>query len=453
MTMTSRNTYCDGITRRAVLQIGSAGIMGLTLPNLLRLEAQARATEGAKTLDRRKATAVILVRQGGGPPTIDMWDLKPNAPDTIRGEFKPISTNVEGVQISEHLPKMAKVMDKVTLVRSLTHPVAEHGFASSWMFSGNVPTPVLRYPHLGALAAKILPNVKGVPPFVKFGEGGFGDGRFGGYLGPAYSPFFASIGGGRANDKVSASSVQLRGITLPPTFPLQELENRDKLLADFDRGFQAADRASDLADSMDAFHQKALDLLRSEKTREAFNLAKEPQSLVNRYGLNSSGMGLLVARRLIEAGARFVCVDVGKASWDSHQANFRVMKEENLPVFDPALATLLADLDDRGMLDQTVVYSCGEFGRTPMINKDAGRDHWSRSQSVVLAGGGFRRGSVYGSTDAKGMDPASAPCSPDDVAATIFHCLGIEPTYELTTTTGRPIRLFREGKVLKGILG
>jgi hypothetical protein len=447
--MASRTTYCDGITRRAVLQIGSTGIMGLTLPNLLRLEAQARASAGARALDRRKATAVILVRQGGGPPTIDMWDLKPDAPDDIRGEFRPIDTNVPGIQISEHLPRMARVMDRVTLVRSLTHPVAEHGFASTWMFSGNVPTPVLRYPHLGALAAKILPNVKGVPPFVKFGEGGFGGGRFGGYLGPAYSPFFASIGG---SDKVNPSSVQLRGITLPATFPLEELEDREKLLADFDQGFQAADRASDLADSMDAFHQKALDLLRSEKTRQAFNLAKEPQALLSRYGLNGSGMGLIVARRLIEAGACFVSVDVGKASWDSHQANFRVMKEENLPVLDPALATLLEDLDDRGMLDTTLVYACGEFGRTPLINKDAGRDHWSRSQTVVLAGGGIRRGSVYGSTDARGMDPASAACAPDDVAATVFHCLGIEPTHELMTTTGRPIRLFREGKVLKGIL-
>ena len=452
--MTSLISSCDGISRRAVLQVGAAGIMGLTLPNLLRLESQAQAADAAQSLNKRKATAVIMVRQGGGPPTIDMWDLKPDAPDNIRGEFKPIGTNVEGIEISEHLPKMAKTMDKVTLVRSLTHPVAEHGFASSWMFSGNVPTPVLRYPHIGALAAKLLPNVKGVPPFVKFGDEGFGGGRFGGYLGPEFSPFFASIGGG---NKVSASSVQLRGITLPASFPLAELEDRDKLLAKFDQGFQAADRASELADGMEAFHQKALDLLRSEKTRQAFNLANEPPALVQSYGQNATGMGLLVARRLVEAGARFVSVDVvgtgAVGGWDLHQNNFNLLKTSQLPVLDAGLSTLLTDLDDRGMLDSTVIYCCGEFGRPPIINKDAGRDHWSRSQTVLLAGGGIKRGLVYGSTDAKGMDPTSAACSPDDVAATIFHCLGIEPNYELTTPTNRPVKLFREGKVLSKILG
>ena len=454
--MTSHSTFCDGISRRAVLQVGAAGIMGLTLPNLLRLEAQAKAADGAKALNKRKATAVILLNQGGGPPTIDMWDLKPDAPDNIRGPFKPISTKVEGIQIGEHLPRMAKTIDKVTLVRSLTHSIAAHGVADLWMMTGHAPTPVLRYPHMGSLAARLLPNEKGVPPFVRFGgSGNTPPVRAGGYLGPAFNPFSAQVAGG--GKEVKPNSVQLRGVTLTSSFPLQELEDRDKLLANFDRGFQADERASDLADGMDAFHQKALDLLRSEKTRQAFNLEKEPQAQLQSYGLNGSGMALLVARRLVEAGARFVSVDIVGTGmvggWDLHANNFNLLKTSQLPVLDAGLSTLLADLDDRGMLDTTLVYCCGEMGRTPQINKDAGRDHWSRTQTVVLAGGGIRRGSVYGSTDAKCMDPASAACSPDDVAATIFHCLGFEPTHELMTTTGRPVQLFREGKVLHKILG
>ncbi len=458
MTMTTRTTFCDGITRRAVLKIGSAGIMGLTLPNLLRLEAQAQATGGAPALNKRKATAVILLNQGGGPPTIDMWDLKPDAPDNIRGEFQPISTNVAGLQIGEHLPKMAEVMDKVTLVRSLTHSIAAHGVAAQWMFTGHAPTPVLRYPHMGSLAARLLPTEKGVPPFVRFG----GDGntppvRPGGYLGPAFNPFSAEVPSGPGGKAVTPNSVQLRGVTLPSSFPLEELENRERLLANFDRGFQAADRASDLAEGMDAFHQKALDLLRSEKTRQAFNLANEPQALLESYGLNGSGMALIVARRLVEAGASFVSVDIVGTGmvggWDLHANNFNLLKTSQLPVLDAGLSTLLRDLDDRGMLDTTLVYCCGEMGRTPQINRDAGRDHWSRTQAVVLAGGGIRRGMVYGSTDAKCMDPDSAACSPDDVAATIFHCLGFDPHQELTTPTNRPVQLFREGRVLHKILG
>jgi hypothetical protein len=451
--MTARTTFCDGISRREMLRMGTLGIPGLTLPNLLRMEAHAQASKGAEALEKRKASAVILVNLGGGPATIDMWDLKPDAPEDIRGPFKPINTNVDGIQIGEHLPKMAKIIDKVAIVRSLTHTLPVHGIAATWMFTGNVPTPVLRYPHLGALAARLLPNEKGVPPFVMFdGDSPTLLSRLGGYLGPGFNPFLAEAGHGNT---VNPNTVKLRGITLPGSFPLEELENREKLLANFDRGFEAAERASDLVDGLDAFHQKALELLRSEKTRTAFNVEKEPKALLESYGLNPSGLGLIVARRLVEAGTRFVSVNVGyqgAGGWDTHANNFEVLKTRHLPVLDQALSALLRDLSDRGLLDKTIVYCCGEMGRTPQINKDAGRDHWSRAQAVILAGGGFKRGMVYGSTDAKGMDPAGAACSPDDVAATIFHCLGLDPQQELNTPTGRAIHLFREGKILKGIL-
>ena len=312
----------------------------------------------------------------------------------------------------------------------------------------------LQYPHLGSLAARLLPNEPGVPAFVSFdfdATGAPGE-RLGGYLGQTYNPFRAQAGSGNS---VNPNNVRLRGITLPASFPLAELANRDRLLAQFDRGFEASERASDVVDGLDTFHRKALELLRSEKTRQAFNLDQEPRSLLESYGLNSSGLGLLVARRLIEAGTRFVSVDVGYSGvggWDTHAKNFEELKDRHLPVLDRGLATLLEDLDDRGMLDRTIVYCAGEFGRTPQINKDAGRDHWPRSQSVILAGGGFQRGVVYGSTDAQGMDPATSPCSPDDLAATIFHGLGLEPTRELLTPTGRPVPLFREGRCYARIL-
>jgi hypothetical protein len=276
--------------------------------------------------------------------------------------------------------------------------------------------------------------------------------RLGGYLGPAFNPFLAEAGSGNI---VNPNSVKLRGISLPASFPLEELADRDKLRDRFDRGFEAGERASDLVDGLDAFHKKALELLRSEKTRRAFDLEKEPKSLLESYGLNPSGLGLVVARRLVEAGARFVDVNVGYlgvAGWDTHVNNFEILKNRHLPVLDRALSTLLQDLEDRGMLDRTIVYCCGEMGRTPQINKDGGRDHWARAQAVVLAGGGFKPGLVHGTTDAQGMDPATGACSPDDLAATIFHCLGLDPQQELMTPTGRSVKLFREGKVLQKIL-
>jgi len=444
---------CEGFTRRQVLKIGTAGVLGLTLPQVLRLEAQARAASGAEALKNRKATSVILMWLPGGPATIDMWDLKPNAPEGIRGQFKPINTKVDGIQISEHLPKMAEVMDKATIVRSLCHTIPSHGIAATWMTTGNKPTAAIQYPALGSLATKLLPTELGVPPYVTFNELRNGSVGQAGYLGTSYNPFVVEGVGntGGKGGKGSAGTLRVRGITLPTGFTLEELENRDKLLKSFDNGFKAADKASDLADGLDVFHKQALEILRSDKTKKAFNLAEEKDMLRERYGQDPFGQGALAARRLVEAGVRFVSISGG--GWDTHANNFDTLKTRNLPMVDKTLSALIQDLSDRGMLDSTIVYCAGEFGRTPKINQRAGRDHWARSMSVVMAGGGIKRGYAHGTTDSNGMDPATERCTPDDVASTLFQCLGLDPHQELMAPSGRPLQLFREGKVIEKILG
>ncbi|HLW64477.1 MAG TPA: DUF1501 domain-containing protein, partial [Gemmataceae bacterium] len=240
------------------------------------------------------------------------------------------------------------------------------------------------------------------------------------------------------------------GITLPNGFSLDELDKREKLLEGFDKGLSELDKSADIVDGLDTFHREALEILRSDKTKNAFNLAKESQALRDKYTNAPFGMGLLASRRLVEAGVRFVSISVG--GWDTHGQNFKTLKERNLPALDQPLATLISDLDEHGLLDTTIVMVAGEFGRTPKVNKNAGRDHWARSMATVLAGGGIRRGYVHGSTDKEGMAPATIPCTPDDVSATIFHCLGVDPHQELQTHTGRPVQLFREGKVIDKLL-
>jgi len=387
---------------------------------------------------------VILVWLSGGPATIDMWDLRPNAPEGVKGEFREIPTRAEGVRICEHLPRMAQVMDRCTIVRSLAHTIPSHGPATVFMTTGNRPTPAVQYPALGSLVTRLLPAAPGVPPYVNFGELRNGGAGQAGYLGSSFNPFVVEGAAGNGNFRV-------RGITLPTGFTLNQLENRDRLAQQFDRGFRAADRNADLVDGLDAFHRQALEILRSDRTRDAFNLARENQILRQRYGLNPFGQGALAARRLIDAGVRFVTITIG--GWDTHGQNFNALRTRLLPQLDQTLSALIEDLGDRGMLERTMVYCAGEFGRTPRINRNAGRDHWARSMAVVLAGGGFRRGYAHGTTDTSGMAPATDPCTPDDIAASIFQNLGLDPHQELMTPTGRPIQLFREGRVVPKLLG
>jgi uncharacterized protein (DUF1501 family) len=433
------HTDCERFHRRDFLKIGTAGMIGLSLADLLR--AEARAEPGSRGA---KAKGVILVWLAGGPATIDMWDLKPEAPEGIRGEFKPIETSVPGVWISEHLPKTAKVMHHCTLVRSLNHPIPAHGPGTVYMTTGNKPTPALQYPALGSLTAKLLDTPKGVPPYVTFT--GLRNGLAGGagYLGTAFTPFEVEGLGGKGQ-------LRVRGVSLPQGFALADLDNRQGLLHKFDQHFRSLDQSSDLAAGLDKFQQEALDILRSDRTKKAFDLNQEPDSLKDQYAKDAFGMSALAARRLIEAGVRFVTIGTG--GWDTHNQNFQALKTRNLPTLDRTLATLISDLAERGLLENTIVYCAGEFGRTPKVNRTAGRDHWSRSMAVLLAGGGFKKGFVYGSTTEDGMAANLDPCTPDDIAATIFQQLGLDPHQELQTTTGRPVQLFREGKVIEKLCG
>jgi hypothetical protein len=442
---TSCRTDCEGFYRRDVLQIGAAGLLGLSLPELLRLEA--RAARSPDKLRHRRANAVILVWLGGGPSHLDMWDLKPNAPQGIRGDFKPIPTVVPGLEICEHLPQMAKVMDRATVIRSLYHTIPAHGPATVFMTTGNKPTPALSYPSLGSLVARLVPAERAVPPYVSFSALRNGAAGQAGYLGTAYNPFGVETA---PAGRKGGGGLQVRGITLPTGFSLNELEDRNKLLEGFDRTFRSVDHSTDLVDGLDAFHKQALEILRSDRTKKAFDLNAETPALRDRYGKNAFGQGALAARRLVEAGVRFVTLTVG--GWDTHGQNFQTLSKRLLPQVDQTLSALVQDLSERGLLDRTIVYCAGEFGRTPKINKSAGRDHWARSMAVVLAGGGFRHGYVHGKTDSQGMAPTLDPCTPDDVSATLFHCLGIDPALELRTPTGRPVALFREGHVVEKLL-
>jgi hypothetical protein len=423
-------TDCEGFHRRDFLRLGSAGLLGLGLADLLRLEASAGA-------DRKKATSVLMVWLAGGPSTIDIWDLKPDAPDHIRGEFKPIATSARGVKISEFMPRTAKVMHHGSLVRSLHHNIPEHGVGTQYMVTGNRPNPSLDYPGLGSLAARLLPARAGVPSYVAF-QRTVGPG----YLGTSYAAFEVEGEPGRGRLRVP-------GMSLPKDFSLDELADRDHLRNTFDAAFKALDR-TEVPASLDKFHQQALDILRSDKTRQAFDLEREPKKVRDAYGPFPFGQSALVARRLIEAGVRFVTIGLG--GWDTHANNFQILRGNLLPQLDSVLAALIGDLADKGLLDSTLVYCAGEFNRTPRINGSAGRDHWARSMAVFLAGGGIRKGHVHGSTDAHGMAPADAPCAPDDVAATIFQALGIEPHHEVQTLTGRPMAIFRAGEAITELL-
>jgi len=435
-------TYCDGINRRDFLQIGSAGFVGLTLPAVLAAEAKAASSSSKPA----KAKSVILFWLAGGPATIDMWDNKPNAPEGIRGQFKSIPTTAAGMEFAETLPKMAKVGNKVSVVRSLYHTIPSHAPATVFMKTGNKPTAALQYPSMGSLTAKLLSVPPGVPPYVTFSEQRSNAGNAG-YLGTGYNPFLIEGNGGTGN---RAPTFRVRGIALPDSFTLDELNYRDQLLRKFDSGFKALEANDQLVDGLDTFHQQALDILRSDRTKNAFDLNSEPASVRNLYGDSAAGLAALAARRLVEAGVRFATISTG--GWDTHSNTFVSHKTRLMPSTDQILSGLITDLDQRGLLDSTIVMCAGEFGRTPKINKNAGRDHWARSMATVLAGGGFQRGYVHGATDVSGMAPAVDPVTPDDVSSTICALLGIDPKQELQTSTGRPIQLFREGKVIEKLI-
>jgi hypothetical protein len=420
--------FCDGVSRRSFLKIGGLAIGGLSLPTLFRAEAQAGA--------RRSHKAVIMVYLTGGLAHQDTFDLKPSAPAEVRGEFKPIASNVPGIDVCEHLPRMARIMDRVAVLRSITGLIDEH---SSWQNLTGSPMVVSKRegkPNFGSVVAKVQgPTDPVVPPFVDL---------FPTMQHRPYNSGAAGVLGQRFNPvKVDGEDVAVMKLKDTTT---AELADRRKLLDGMD-GFRREVDNLDVS-SMDAHYQRAFDVLTSSKLVEALNVEKEPATVRDRYGRGSAkhlGDGapmwndqLLMARRLVEAGARVVTVAYG--FWDTHGGNFRYLKE-HLPLFDKGISALIEDIYARGLDRDVSVVVWGEFGRTPKINKDAGRDHWARVNGALLAGGGMRVGQVIGSTDSTAAAAKDTPIHYQDVLATVYHNLGIDPHAVVEDVSSRPMAI------------
>jgi hypothetical protein len=432
-----------------VLRVGGAGLTGLSLPGLLRAE-RARPAGG-----RVRAKSVIFLHQFGGPSQVDTFDLKPNAPEQVRGETKPIPSSAPGIFVSSRLPRTATVMDKVCLIRSVQHTMKNHNSATYYSLTGHAP-PLddirLRdtldlFPAYGSIVDKLSPAKAGMPTFVAFPhvlrDGSVTPGQHASFLGKAHNPLF--IG-----QDPNGEGFGLPELKLPADLSLERLENRKEILRLIDEQSDLLE-VSATARGIDQSYQKALTMLTSPKVKKAFDLASEPAAVRERYGRTTYGQSCLLARRLVEAGARFVNVyfsnsiggsTFGSGGWDTHgfrgQPMYPVLKDYLLPITEQTLPTMLNDLDERGLLDETLVVWMGEFGRSPRINKDAGRDHWPQCYTVLLAGGGVKRGYVHGSSDKIGAFPASDMVRPDDLAATMFDLLGIDPATEVRDALNRP---------------
>jgi len=418
------------MNRRDFLYTGLVGGLGLSMGDILKLQAESQLTP--------KAQSVIHIFLPGGAASHETFDPHPNAPSEYRGPLKAISTSVAGLQFSEYLQQTAKIADKLTVVHSMTHGDAAHERGTSTMFTGYRPSPALEYPSFGSVVANQLGDRNSLPSYVCVPQK-IGDVADTGYLPKAFGPF--SLGSDPA-----AVGFKVRDLNV--NIDQDRFEKRRSILDTLDSHFRYLESSDSLA-AMDTFYQKAYDLISSPKAKEAFSLDKEPQVMREAYGMNQAGQRLLMARRLVEAGVRFVSVTYG--GWDMHTSIANGMSKQ-LPQFDQAYATLINDLDQRGLLDSTLVMISSEFGRTPKINKDAGRDHWPRVFSVVFAGGGFKRGYVYGSSDATGSDVDSNPLTAENLAATMYNQLGIDPDAKLMATGGRPVAIVYNGQVVKDLL-
>ncbi len=417
--------------RRDFMRIGSLGLGGLSLANALQ-----GASKGG-----RKDISCILLWQSGGSPHQDTFDMKMDAPSDIRGEFKPISTNVAGIQICEHLPRMAKVADKYTILRSMKSRENNHERAINYLLTGYLPLPTLEYPSVGSVLSKLQGPKNGMPPYVAVPNTFPSYGA--GYLGGEHNPFIA----GDAN----ASGYKVRDLTLPADVDWARIGNRRHLVEQMDRKFRSIEASPDFK-ALDQFTQKAYDLMSSPVAKKAFDVQAEPEALRERYGRTPVGQGALLARRLVESGVRFVTVAKGWLNYDTHGDNFNIMKKVLLPEFDKAYATLVEDLHERGMLETTVVIGMGEFGRTPKINDGAGRDHHCKAWSVVLAGGGIPGGRVLGATDKTATEVTDLPVEPEDLLYTLYTMMGVDPAHEFQTPIGRPAKVVNGGKTIPGLL-
>ncbi len=430
---------CRGPSRRDVLRLGVLGSLGLGIDDLFRLRAHAAATDPRAG----RASSAILIWLAGGPSHIDTFDPKPTAPVDVKGEFKPIASRIPGISLSEVLPKIAASLDRFTLVRSVTSPEADHDRAAHHLMTGYRPTPAIVYPSYGSVISRVLvdrptalPNYVAIPDAPPFSSSG--------YLTQAYDPFTVM---GDPNQP----GFRVRDLSPPDRLTLDRLNRRRGMIRRLDR-FAGEVGETSLTVSRDRFIDRAYDLLTSSAAQAAFRIDDEPAANRDRYGRTTLGQSCLLARRLVEAGVPFITVNdggMGRLGWDTHAANFKTIKDTLAPALDQSVSALVSDLIERGLLDSTLVIVMGEFGRTPKINGNAGRDHHGRANSVLLAGGGIPRGLVVGSTDEKGAAPTHRAVTPADLAATFYTALGIDPSRQFETPDGRPIRLVEKGEAIK----
>ena len=447
------HTFCDGVQRRDFLKVGAVSGFGLGmgLPQFL-----AKAKEGDLN-PTAKGKAAIFVRLAGGPTHMDTFDLKPDAPDSHRGEFKEIKTNVPGVRFCEHLPKLAKVADKFAILRGVSHTLAAHALGTQYLMTGNRPLPSLRYPSYGAVVSKEMENPKELPAFVAVpSQGNYPTG----YLGVEYGPFETGGDPGKAK-----KGFKVRDFSLPAGLSRERFDRRRGVRDVVDQRIRELEASPELLDTMDAFHARAYSLLTSTEAQKAFSFDGETDETFELYGsevtgdikgpdnrLHPKGLAerLIIARRLVEAGVRFVTLEYG--SWDCHQDVKKACDDQMRP-FDYAITGLVTDLDRRGLLDSTLVWVTTEFGRTPKVNKDSGRDHWARVYSMLLAGGGFKPGLIHGASDSTGGEPARDAVTLENLMATIYYQMGIDANKELVAFGTRPIEIVKDAKIARSLLG
>ena len=422
----TRSRLCNGVSRRNFMRIGALAPLGLSLPQLMAADTGAGSA---------RAKSVILIYLGGGLSHHDSFDMKPDAVEQIRGKYKSIATTVPSLQICELLPKTAQVMDKVTLVRSGTHENDHHETATNWVLSGRFGTPFGDHPAIGAIVAHETGFSGTVPPYVAVPKNPSFTWELGKsvWLGGRCESFKA----GNPND----ANYRVRDLSAPTGITPQTLERRKSLLAAVD---QLADRVkgSDQSATYDEFSRKAAEMVLSPQAQAAFAIEREETKTRDDYGRSEFGQSVLLARRLVENGVRFVTINYG--GWDHHGDIFKGL-DNKLPEFDQGYSSLILDLDQRGLLDDTLVLAMGEFGRTPKVNDKAGRDHWGRAGSMLWAGAGVARGKVIGATDKNGAFVTDRPVRPADVAWTVYESLGIDPAKELLTPEGRPVSILAEG--------
>jgi hypothetical protein len=416
----------------------------MSLPKLLQAEAS------GNSLTAKKDVSFIFVFLKGGLSTIDTFDMKPDAPSEIRGPFQSIPSNVPGTRVCEKIPNIAKVMDKFSIIRSFTHRNAGHGPADHYMLTGYHPVggfdgglkPNNQHPAMGSVISHKLGPRGAIPPYVCLPN--MHNSGSSAYLGPEAAPFTI---------EADPSSPGFAVPDMQPPFSIEakRIDDRRSLLSKVDRFHKSMEaKANRGTRELGVFAQRATELMTSKAAKEAFDINKESDKLRDAYGRNTLGQSCLMARRLVEAGVR--CVTVEHSNWDTHYHNFQTLQDDLLPKFDQAIPTLFKDLDSRGLLQNTLVLLTGEFGRTPKINDSAGRDHWSRCFTVALAGAGIKGGRVLGKSDKWAMDPAEDPYGPEDLCATVYNRMGIDPRSEMHTPDGRPIMVTNNGRVIKDLL-